>query len=57
MPPSVPVWLVRPEAGSAVVLDGRGVAKNEAEAAKWFRKAADAGNEKAKQTLQKLEKK
>lgn len=34
--------------------NGRGVAKDEAEAAKWYRKAAEQGDESAKKALEQL---
>ena len=36
--------------------EGRGVAKDEAEAVKWWRKAADQGHEDAKKALEALKK-
>lgn len=36
---------------------GEGVARNSTEAVKWFRKAAELGDEDAKQALRKIEKK
>ena len=37
--------------------DGEGVAQDDAEAAKWYRKAAEQGNAIAKQRLDKMKKK
>ena len=35
--------------------DGKGVSKNLAEAVKWYRKAADQGDEDARKALERLE--